>query len=119
MTTTNRTQKSRSRRQKELAFLKSHGQIEYSMTAQTAIINPQRNLNIRANTNPQAVGSVLFGLDGNANYRLENSAPYALAGETNNSGTVDYLPWTPTVGSHTLTRRLSAAATEAEREARR
>ncbi len=62
-----------------------------------------RNLNIRANTNPQAVGSVLFGLDGNANYRLENSAPYALAGETNNSGTVDYLPWTPTVGSHTLT----------------
>jgi parallel beta-helix repeat protein len=60
---------------------------------------PTRNLNIRADTNPATVGSVRFGLDDNSNYRTENGAPYALAG---NSGT-DYYSWTPRVGGHTLT----------------
>lgn len=60
---------------------------------------PTRNLNIRANTNPSVVGSVRFALDGNSNFRTENVAPYALAGD--NSG--DYLPWTPPLGGHTLT----------------
>ncbi len=58
---------------------------------------PTRNLNIRANTNPATVGSVKFVLDG-ATYQIENSAPYALAGNNGN----DYNPWTPSVGSHTL-----------------
>jgi glucose/arabinose dehydrogenase len=66
---------------------------------------PTRNLNIRANTNPATVGSVRFGYDGNANYRVESSLPYALAGDNGltPSGTPNFNAWTPTVGSHTLT----------------
>jgi hypothetical protein len=59
---------------------------------------PTRNLNIRANTSPTTVGSVRFALDGNANFRTESAAPYALAADDNG----DYFPWTPTVGLHTL-----------------
>lgn len=62
-----------------------------------------RNLSIRANTNPANVGSVVFALDGNANYHTENAAPYAIAGDNTSNGVSDYLPWTPTVGSHMLT----------------
>ncbi len=60
---------------------------------------PTRNLNVRANTSPATVGSVRFGLDGIPNYKTENVAPYALAGD--NGG--NYNPWTPAVGQHTLT----------------
>src|SRR4051812_31663626 len=60
---------------------------------------PSKRITIRANTNPGTVGSVRFSLDGNSNYRTENSAPYAL--EADNNG--DFYPWTPTVGTHTLT----------------
>ena len=60
---------------------------------------PTRRLNIRARTTPDTVGSVRFGLDGNAAFRTENAAPYALAGDT--AGV--YHPWTPTPGRHTLT----------------
>ena len=42
---------------------------------------PTSNLNIRANTSPSTVGSVRFGLDGNANYRTETAAPYSLGGD--------------------------------------
>lgn len=62
---------------------------------------PTANLNIRANTNPATVGSVRFGLDGNASYSTETDAPYALAGDSSGSG--DYNAWTPVLGSHTLT----------------
>ncbi len=55
-------------------------------------------LNIRANTDPGAVGRVDFALDG-APYRTETDAPYALEG---NSGR-NYASWTPTVGMHTIT----------------
>ncbi len=60
---------------------------------------PTRNLNIRANTSPYPVGSLRFDYDGAIGYQLENGAPYALAKDT--SG--DFWPWTPSVGSHTLT----------------
>ena len=60
---------------------------------------PTRRLNVRADTSPPTVGSLLFGLDANPSYRAENSAPYALGG---NNG-ADYEPWTPAVGAHTLT----------------
>jgi hypothetical protein len=43
--------------------------------------------------------SVRFGLDGNANFRLENAAPYAIAGDWSFT---DLAPWTPTLGGHTL-----------------
>jgi CubicO group peptidase (beta-lactamase class C family) len=59
---------------------------------------PTRNLNVRAVTSPGTIGSVRFGLDANANYRMETSAPYALAGDD----TGNYRPWTPTVGAHTV-----------------
>ncbi len=65
---------------------------------------PTRNLNIRANTNPATVGSVRFGYDANANYRVEGIVPYALAGDNGTvNGRPNYNPWTPAVGSHTLT----------------
>ena len=66
---------------------------------------PTRNLNIRANTSPATVGSVRFAYDGNANYRTENIAPYAIGGDNGQtpSGTPNYNAWTPAVGSHTLT----------------
>jgi hypothetical protein len=56
------------------------------------------SLSIRANVGG-SVGSVRFALDGNTNYRLENSAPYSLAGD--DSG--DYSVWTPALGGHSLT----------------
>ncbi|MEJ7654993.1 MAG: hypothetical protein WKH64_17480 [Chloroflexia bacterium] len=60
---------------------------------------PTRKLNIGANTNPATVGSVRFGLDSASNYRTENAAPYAMAGDS--AG--DFNVWTPTVGAHSLT----------------
>jgi CubicO group peptidase (beta-lactamase class C family) len=59
---------------------------------------PTRNLNVRAATSPTTIGSVRFGLDGNANFRTETSAPYALAGDDGGN----YRPWTPAAGAHTL-----------------
>ncbi len=60
---------------------------------------PTQQLNIRANTNPGKVGSVVFILDGKK-VRIENGAPYALAGD-NPAG--DYHNWTLPLGDHTLT----------------
>jgi hypothetical protein len=45
------------------------------------------------------VGSVRFDLDGATGYTIENAAPFALAGDS----TGNYNPWTPSLGSHTLT----------------
>jgi hypothetical protein len=57
-------------------------------------------LNIRANTNPAKVGSVMMNLTGTQNVnRTESGAPYALAGDINGN----YSNWTPLVGSYTLT----------------
>ena len=62
---------------------------------------PTRNLSVRVNTAPATVGSVRFAYDSTANYRTENYIPYTIAGDANNG--TDYLPWTPSVGNHTLT----------------
>ncbi len=62
------------------------------------------NISVRANTSPATVGSVSFTLDGSP-YRIENHAPYSLAGEVWRSGpTSEYDPVAPplTAGSHTL-----------------
>ena len=58
------------------------------------------NLNLRADTSPPILGSVRFSLDGNPNFKLENRAPYTIGGDNIWD---DYLPWTPSVGNHTLT----------------
>ncbi|MFN8371334.1 MAG: lamin tail domain-containing protein [Anaerolineae bacterium] len=56
------------------------------------------NLNIRAITAPADVGSVRFGVDGTNNFRTDNSAPYAVGGESNgNFHRLDF-----TLGNHTL-----------------
>ncbi len=60
---------------------------------------PTTNLNVRANPGAEPVGSVVFGYDGNPQYRTESQAPFALAGDV--SG--DYIAWTPSAGNHTLT----------------
>ncbi|MDQ3459175.1 MAG: GDSL-type esterase/lipase family protein [Deinococcota bacterium] len=63
---------------------------------------PTRKLTIRANTDPQTVGSVRFGLNGA--YKTANVAPYLLAGERVAGERVgDRQPWTPAVGDYRLT----------------
>ncbi len=62
---------------------------------------PSPYINIRANTEPQEVGSVQFSLNHNPNFHLENATPYAMAGDI---GTT-YNSWTPTPGEHTLTAK--------------
>lgn len=75
-----------------------------------AIINlatlPTRNLNILATTSPATAGSVLFGFQGNTNFRVENGAPYALFGDSGG----DYLPWTPTAGDFAIDATAFSAA---------
>lgn len=56
------------------------------------------HFNVRANTDPDVVGSVRFGLDGNPNFHTETNAPYALFG---NSGS-DYSAGMFSNGNHTL-----------------
>ncbi|RDC62027.1 PKD domain-containing protein [Adhaeribacter pallidiroseus] len=56
---------------------------------------PTKNINIRANTSPSLVGSVVFALTGTqSRNQTETSAPYDLFG--------DNLNWTPAVGDYTL-----------------
>jgi len=57
-----------------------------------------KGINIRADV-VGSVGSVRFGLNGSANYRVENVAPYALAGD--NKG--NYSQWVPAPGEYTVT----------------
>ncbi|HLY26405.1 MAG TPA: hypothetical protein VKQ72_08705, partial [Aggregatilineales bacterium] len=57
---------------------------------------PTRNLNIGAQTAPANVGSVVFGLDGQANFHVENYSGYFLEGKSGAS-------WVPALGMHTVT----------------
>jgi hypothetical protein len=62
---------------------------------------PSLNLNIRANTNPGVVGSVVFSLSGaETRNHTENIVPYALFADSNRS---NYYDWTPQNGNYTLT----------------
>ena len=59
-----------------------------------------QNLNIRANTSPDTVGSVVLVLNDNYSRRhTENIAPYAWFAD-NKQG--DYYAWTPTAGNYSL-----------------
>ncbi len=60
---------------------------------------PASRLNIRANTEPATVGSVRFGHDHEPGYRTENSAPYAVGGDSGG----DYEAWPIGPGEHALT----------------
>jgi len=59
-----------------------------------------KGLNLRANTEPATVGSVLFRLDDNFEFNIENYPPYALAGDYPPG---DYDDWTTQQGWHTIT----------------
>ncbi len=58
---------------------------------------PTNNFSIRAETEPNVVGSVAFNLNGTLN--TENVVPYALGGDVNGN----YNGWTPNLTSYTLT----------------
>jgi hypothetical protein len=59
-----------------------------------------RNINVRANTFPDSVGSVVFTLNGKL-VRQENILPYALGGD-NFPKVNDYLAYPLPLGNHTL-----------------
>jgi len=60
---------------------------------------PTRNLNVRANTSPATVGSVVFVLTGAQSHnQTETNAPYSLFGDVSGN----YNPWTPPLGGYTL-----------------
>jgi len=63
---------------------------------------------VRANTNPGTVGSVLFGYDSRASFKIENgAAPYTLMGDY--PGNI-YVAWIPSIGKHTITATPYSAA---------
>jgi hypothetical protein len=56
-----------------------------------------QHLNVRANIGTAPVGSIYFS--GNFGFtKVENSAPFAMAGDTNG----DYMNWTPAAGLYTI-----------------
>jgi glucose/arabinose dehydrogenase len=60
---------------------------------------PTRKLNIRANTSPAIVGSVVFNMTGaQVKNATDGTAPYSLYGDTNG----DYIAWMPSTGTYTL-----------------
>jgi N-acetylneuraminic acid mutarotase len=60
---------------------------------------PGNKLNIRANTTPATIGSVVFNLRGAITRKqIESTAPYALFGDANGR----YNEWTPAIGYYTL-----------------
>ncbi|MFC6223004.1 PQQ-dependent sugar dehydrogenase [Hymenobacter artigasi] len=68
---------------------------------------PTRNLNVRANTNPGTVGSVVFTLSGaDTQNQTESVVPYALFSDSGGA----YNSWTPAVGSYSLTATPYTAA---------
>ncbi|MGY3090398.1 putative repeat protein (TIGR02543 family) [Hymenobacter sp. UYAg731] len=79
--------------------------VDIQIVSTGAVLNlatlPTTHLNVRANTNPSPVGSVVFALRGTQTQnQTETSAPYALFGD---NGAGKYNSWTPAVGSYTLT----------------
>ncbi|MDQ3394272.1 MAG: T9SS type A sorting domain-containing protein [Bacteroidota bacterium] len=59
-----------------------------------------KNLNIRANTIPENVGSVIFDLNDKKNFNTENVNPYSLAANFEGGS---YKSWVPETGVYTLT----------------
>ncbi|HYG78485.1 MAG TPA: hypothetical protein VEK08_26025, partial [Planctomycetota bacterium] len=60
---------------------------------------PTRQFSVRANTVPEQIGSVQFGLNDTPVYRVESFAPYALSGDKEEN----YSAWNPEAGSYRLT----------------
>lgn len=83
------------------------GQLQDGATISLSQLATQ-NLDVRAITNPAAVGSVKFTYDGQEtiNYQgqtlplIENVAPYAMMRD--NKGDYKQVPWLPTTGEHKI-----------------
>jgi N-acetylneuraminic acid mutarotase len=73
------------------------GQLDNNALIDCSVIGTNK-LTIRAETEPWKVGSVVFGLNSNSRYRVENGDPYTLA---NNNGQ-DYFAWSLTNGTYNL-----------------
>ncbi|MFI5378677.1 MAG: malectin domain-containing carbohydrate-binding protein [Tepidisphaerales bacterium] len=58
------------------------------------------HLSIRAELAGGGAQSVRFGYDGAPSQRIDNDAPYTIAGETRHG--TDFISWTPALGTHTL-----------------
>ncbi len=59
----------------------------------------EETITIRVETEPPIVGSVVFGLDDEPRFKVENEAAYALKGDDNG----DYHAWLAEPGTYTLT----------------
>ncbi len=59
----------------------------------------EETITIRVGTEPPIVGSVVFGLDDEPRFKVENEAAYALKGDDNG----DYHAWLAEPGTYTLT----------------
>jgi hypothetical protein len=81
------------------------GPITPGGTINLAVTGP--NLNVRADTDPPVVGSVRFAYDATADFMTQSGVPYSIGGDAAGD---DYLPWTPSVGSHTITATPYSAA---------
>lgn len=57
------------------------------------------NLSVRVSLTSNVVGSVVFALDANPTFQIENNAPYALGGD---SPAGDYIPVDLSPGAHTI-----------------
>jgi N-acetylneuraminic acid mutarotase len=71
--------------------------LENNSLIDCAVIGTNK-LNIRAETEPWRVGSVVFGVDSTSRYKVENGDPYTLA---NNNGQ-DYFAWSLNNGTHII-----------------
>ena len=62
-----------------------------------------RQVSVLAVPGAGQLGSIRFNLDGDASYRIDNAAPYAIAGGTvGPGGKLNFEPWVPNVGLHSL-----------------
>jgi hypothetical protein len=73
------------------------GELKDNMTIDLSKIGTSK-LSVQARTDLPVAKSVRFGLDGNSNYRTENSSPWALGGDANGK----YHPVKFSAGKHTL-----------------
>ena len=59
---------------------------------------PSKTINLRANTDPETVGSVRFDLNDMRAVEVDDVPPYAMMGDTEG----DYADWTPEPGTYTV-----------------
>lgn len=76
------------------------GPLSHGGTIDLAQVGKRLNVraDVAANLPANVVGSVRFNYDGRPGYRIDNAAPFALAGNVGD----DFISWTPRLGAHSL-----------------